>query len=121
MLFLINSSCGKNDNDDKESPVITLSQPLENQSTILNGDSVHVLLSASDNIELKNLQIELKTNSGNIWFSAFPDVAGKKFYSYHKHYNPVNLSGSTSLTLTVTTADKKGNTASKIILFTVAP
>ncbi len=121
LVCMSGTSCSKEDSNDKEKPVISISLPQENDAIILAGDSVHVMINITDNENLKSFTAELKTSAGTNWFTDSRNVDDLKFYTYHRHYNPIGLSGSTSLVLTATAVDKAGNTESKTVNFSVAP
>src|SRR5262245_22240298 len=107
----VNFSCSKDEEiKDTDKPTITISSPAPNQSIVLNGDSIHVMINVSDDVLLHSFTAELKTVSGDTWFNEAPNVQDIKFYTYHKHYNPVNLSVNTPLVLTTTAVDKTGKT-----------
>jgi hypothetical protein len=114
-------SCSKEENNDKEKPVITISLPHPNESIVLNGDSVHVMINISDNDKLQSFTAELKTDSGDTWFTDSRNLQDFNFYVFHRHYNPVGLSANTLLILTATAVDKAGNTENTTLNFSVAP
>lgn len=114
-------SCSKEENNDNEKPVISISLPQSNESIVLNGDSIHVMINISDNDKLQSFTAELNTTSGDTWFTDTRDIQDIKFFVYHKHYNPIGLSANTPLILTATAVDKAGNTENTTMNFSVAP
>jgi Domain of unknown function (DUF4625) len=114
-------SCSKEEASDTEKPVINISLPHPNESIVLNGDSIHVMINVSDNNKLQSFNAELKTDSGDTWFSESPNVQDNGFYVFHRHYDPGSIPGSISLILTASAMDKSGNSESKTLTFSVSP
>lgn len=106
---------------DTEKPVITLEEPMTNDTISVATDSVHIHLTATDNIGLHELTITIKDAAGATVFTDAPDVHDLKTYSYHDHYIPTGVTALAPLTLTIAAADHDDNMETKTVNFFVKP
>ena len=119
------SSCKKDDHNhnasDTEKPVITLNEPVMNDTISLAASSgeVHIDLAVSDNDKLHDVAINVTNGSTNIFTkSAHVDA---KTYTFHDHIMPMGITGVTALTLKIDASDHNSNSDSKTVTFYVKP
>lgn len=113
-------SC-KKDTPDTEKPVITLSEPMMNDTLSLSvEDSVHIEFSAIDNIELHDVAVNITNIGGTNVYTTTDDVDAKTF-SYHKHFVPSGITTVTPFTLKIDASDHSGNATNQSLTFYVKP
>jgi hypothetical protein len=107
---------------DSEKPFLSIMEPLANDTTSMVVEpEIHVEFTATDNDYLKSLIVTLKDSLNNIVFSSSPTVDGLKSYSFHQHYTPAAITGTTLFKANITATDKSNNTTTQEFLFYVAP
>ena len=119
------SSCKKDDHNhnasDTEKPIITLNEPVMNDTISLAASSgeVHIDLAVSDNDKLHDVAINVTNGSTNIFTnSAHVDA---KTYTFHDYIMPMGITGVTALTLKIDASDHNSNADSKTVTFYVKP
>ncbi len=113
------SSCKKNEVKDKEKPVITLNEPLMNDTISLAvEDSIHIQFSASDNDELHEVAVNITNSAGTNVYTNSADVDAKT-YSFHQHFHPTGITSVTPFTLKIDASDHNSNAESKTLTFYV--
>ena len=115
------SSCKKDEVKDTEKPVITLNEPMMNDTISLAvEDSVHIQFSASDNDELHDVAVNITNSGGTNVYTNSADVDAKT-YSFHQHFHPTGIIGVTQFTLKIDASDHNANADSKTVTFYVKP
>ncbi len=113
-------SCSKkSSSNDTVKPALLITTPQSNSTITLGTDSLHFEITATDDEQLHEFTVKLSNITGTAYFTESPLVHGKKFYSYHKHYNPSGISGTVALSLEVLVRDLAGNEEKQTISFSV--
>ncbi|MFN8287930.1 MAG: DUF4625 domain-containing protein [Chitinophagales bacterium] len=110
-LFTI-QACKDKEN---QAPVITLAEPADGEMVML-GDSVHIEFTATDDEELHEASVIIKSHMGDTVYAEYPMVHGLKTYDYHEHYHPVDT-GMFHINIAVSDHDDK--TTTKEVMFHV--
>jgi hypothetical protein len=120
LCVLLYCSCSKNSSsNDTEKPALLITTPQPNSTITLGADSLHFEITATDNEQLHEFTMKLSGTTGTAYFTESPLVHGKKFYSYHKHYNPSGITGTVALSLEVLVRDLAGNEEKQTVSFSV--
>ena len=115
------SSCHKDEDHDTEKPVITLMEPLMNDTISLTTDpSVHIEFSVTDNDELHDVDVNVTNAGGTNLFTNSTHVDASTF-TFHEHFDPTGITSVTQLTLKIDATDHHSNTESKTVTFYVKP
>jgi hypothetical protein len=113
------SSCKKD--EDTEKPVITLEEPMMNDTISLAlEDSIHIEFSVSDNDELHEVSVNI-TNSGGTNVYTNSEHVDASVYSFHEHFHPTGITGVAPFTLKIDASDHTENAESKTVTFYVKP
>ena len=115
-VFLIFSSCEKND---ESSPEISLSSPLSGDTISMTTDSVRIEFHVKDNDEIHMTNVDVTQAGVNI-FSNCGDLDAP-MYHFSQDFKPQKITGLTPLELTITASDHSGNQSSKKATFYVKP
>lgn len=116
---LLFAACQKN-TIDKQSPVITIAEPLEDSLFLSVEPEVHVEFTVSDNTKLQSLHVELIDSTQQLLINESPDVNGLPVYPFHQHVVPV-LIAPMPMQLRITATDQGNNTTYKIIPVIISP
>ncbi|MCB9252148.1 MAG: DUF4625 domain-containing protein [Flavobacteriales bacterium] len=125
MAFLLAglNSCDKEETKatDSEKPVINIQEPMLNDTiSLASEDSIHIMLSVSDNDELHEVAVNITNDAGTNVFSKKSDVDAKTF-TFHDHFHPHGITNVTLFTLKVEASDHNSNEEEKSIKFFVKP
>lgn len=116
--LLIVAACKHDHNeDDTTAPVLTIDEPLENESVTAE---VHIEGDVSDG-SLHEMEIKVTQDSdGAELFKATPTIHDKTEYHFHEHWIPT-IAAEIAVTLTITVEDHSANKTTKTVKFTVKP
>ncbi len=115
------NACNKDGEKDTGKPVITLEEPMMNDTfSLAVEDSVHIEFSASDNDELHDVAVNITNAAGTNVYSSLDDVDAKTF-AYHEHFHPTGITTVTPFTLKIDASDHNSNSESKTVIFYVKP
>ncbi len=118
LLVFISSCHGSHSEPDATKPTVSVLKPTTGDTINLNTDSVKILLTAEDNIDLHELNIKI-TNGSTTVLDESPVVHAQKIYTFAKIILPQNITGTTALTLTATATDHSENVGTKTVNFFV--
>jgi hypothetical protein len=108
--------------EDKGSQSITIIQPVANDTVHLaNDDSVTIKVLAHDIVNIKEIEVEVKSKSGVIFFSDKEDVIENQSYTCVEDFYLTGLTKKTRMTLCVAFKDEFKNWKKKSIYFYVTP
>lgn len=106
----------RNYSHDTTKPVITVVEPLTNDTVQISVDpEVHIEFTATDNEALKTLNISVKDANGNQLFTESPNVAGNSVYPYHNHFIPANITSGQEITVSLKALDANENSVELVI------
>jgi hypothetical protein len=115
------SSLYKN-TEDKGSQSITIIKPVANDTVHLaNDDSVTIKVLARDIAKIQEIEMEVKSKSGVIFFSDKEDVIEDQCYTCVEDFYLTGLTKKTRMTLCVAIKDEFKNWKKKTINFYVTP
>lgn len=118
LLFTTVTACKKSEEDDKNNPVITISNPAANAS--ISG-AVSIAGKVTDE-SLHELSIVVtKDSDSSELFKSTPEVHDLTEYTIAETWTPGGISAETAVTLTVTAEDHHSNTATTTMKFKVKP
>ncbi len=110
-------ACHKHDDNDTTAPVLTIDEPLANES--VSGE-VHIEGDVTDE-SLHEMEIKVTQDSDSAeLFKATPEVHDLTAYHFHEHWTPT-VSAETAVTLTITVEDHNSNKTVKTVKFAVKP
>jgi hypothetical protein len=127
-LFMINaaliviaiSSCSK-DNEDIAAPLITIIRPVENDTVSLTNGFVIIEVVANDNVDIHDMEMNVRDQAGNVIFSYDADDLEDHSYTCIEQFQPKGITEITRMKLTVTFENEYKNWESKAIDFYVKP
>lgn len=106
----------RNYSNDTTKPVITMVEPMANDTVQISIDpEVHIEFTATDNEALKTLNISVKDANGNQLFTESPNVAGNSVYPYHNHFIPANITSGQEITVNLKAVDANENLVEHVI------
>lgn len=106
----------RNYSNDTTKPVITVVEPMANDTVQISVDpEVHIEFTATDNETLKTLNISVKDANGNQLFTESPNVAGNSVYLYHNHFIPANITSGQEITVSLKAVDANENSVEQVI------
>ncbi len=114
VFILTTQSCKEKEN---QAPVVTVDEPT-NGETISLGDSIHIEFTATDDEELHEASVIVKSHMGDTVFADYPVVHALKTYSYHEHFVPADTG---MFHIHINVADHDDKTTSKEVEVNVMP
>jgi hypothetical protein len=117
-------ACKKHTHDtsDTTKPVITMAEPMANDTLSLASDpEIHLEFTTTDESGLHSLKVLLIRNNTDTLFTDEPSVHDLKVYGYHEHFEATGITTLTPMKVIVIAEDHGGNVESKIITFFVEP
>lgn len=114
------SSCSKND-EDIAAPLIRIIQPAANDTVQITNGYITIKVFASDNVEIKDMEMNIKDESGTVLFNYDLDDLGDRSYTCIENFYPEHITEVTKLKLNVTFQNEYKNWESKTIDFFVKP
>lgn len=119
ILFMVVNSC-VSENTDNTKPTIKIYEPTANDTLAVTNDSVHLEIEITDNVEIKNVLVNVKDVNGIDVYKDSQNINLPTF-EYHEHYVPTAINDLKSLVLTVIATDKSLNTSSQTVHFFIKP
>lgn len=109
-LAITTNACNKKEN---KAPVISILEPAEG-ATFTLPDSAHIEGTASDDEDLHEMSVIIKSHMGDTVFAEYPYVHAKKSYEFHYHFATADTG---MYHLHVKAADHDGNMDEKEVMF----
>ncbi len=120
--ILMMMACKKNEKNDTLKPVITIAEPLSNDTLSIAMDpEIHIEFTTSDESGLHALYVTLIKNNTDTLLNQNPDVMGLKVYAFHEHVVATGITSLTPLTAIIRAEDHSNNVELKTINFVVNP
>ena len=119
ILLMVVNSC-ISENTDTTKPTIKIYEPKSNDTLAVTNDSVHLEIEITDNVEIKNVFVNVKDVNGVEVYKDSQNINLPTF-EYHEHYVPTAINNVKSLVLTVIATDKSLNTNSQAVHFFIKP
>lgn len=122
LILTFMNSCKHHEENDTEKPVITIKEPLINDTISLSASAgeVHVEFTVTDNDELHDVDTKVTDLTGSSVLSKSAHVDAST-YSYHEHFKPTGITGVAPFTLKIEASDHNSNVESKTVTFYVMP
>ena len=114
------SSCSKNE-EDIAAPSITFIHPLENDTVQLQSGFISLVVMAQDNVNLRDMEMNLKDKSGTVLYSYDQDNIENTAYTCDEKFYPSGITKVTEMKLSVMFSNEFKNWTSKTITFYVKP
>ena len=112
----------KNEKYDTLKPVITIAEPLSNDTLSMAMDpEIHIEFTTSDESGLHALSVILVKNNTDTLLNQKPDVLDLKVYAFHEHIVAAGITSLTPLTAIIRAEDHSNNVELKTINFVVNP
>lgn len=122
MALLWNACTKKSGQADTTKPVITVVEPLANDTVSLATEpEIHVEFTVTDETGLHHLSVIVIKNNTDTLMNETPDVLDLKVYSFHEHLIPTNIASVTPMKVIIRAEDHAGNTETKTIAFFIQP
>ncbi len=118
------SACKHKDSiaNDHTTPAITVVEPVSSDTSSLSAEpEIHIEFTATDNVGLSSLTVQLLDASNTILYSASPTVSNLLVYPFHQHFVPGGIITVTPMRVKILATDLAGNSENKVIDFFVAP
>jgi len=119
-LTIIVSSCTE-DHDDIAAPLITFIQPVENDTVTLVNGLLFVKVRADDKINIHDMEMEIKNQSGTVLGEYDKDDINVLSYTCFEEFNLSGLTEKTKVTLLVTFENEHKNWCRESVDFFVKP
>lgn len=108
--------------NDITKPVFTVVEPTNGDTSFLSVEpEIHIEFTATDNVALSTLVVQLQDSNSNVINSWSPSVSGLAVYPFHQHVLPSGITSVLSMKAKMIATDLAGNSETKEISFYVAP